>query len=176
MNLMTKEQALALCDQVAETGKVLDEQIQNAATVACGYSVVHGDDSIAARLVAVFPAGSRKASVVAFMEANGNLIWNKETKAMEFFKNTELTPILNDLPALLLRCSAEPWHKYGPKSEPVSQYDVQEMVAALLKKLNKASKREGVTIEGLQYMPILREIVKGGEITLTETTQVPATE
>lgn len=161
--LMTKEQALELCATIVKNGQVLDDQIQSALTTACGYSLLHGDVTIGAKLIAVFPAGSKKSAAVEFLCQNGNFEQD-EDKAMVFKVNGELTPIKSDVAAILERCNAVAWHKYAKKAPPKTEYDVCEDIAALLKKYNKASKKDGVTFVGLEYMPILREIAKGADI------------
>lgn len=146
-SIMSKDEAFKLCDTIAKQGVIQDNRIQRAAVTAIGYSVIHGDCTIAQRMIEVFPAGSRLTSLVAFFEALGNLQWDKDQKTVVHIKDEDrMEPTEKDVAALLTLCNEVQWHVYGPKSVPKSEYDSIDLMKKLVISLQKKAKKDGVTV------------------------------
>lgn len=159
-SIMSKDEAFKLCDTIAKQGLIQDSRIQRAAVTAIGYSVIHGDCTIAQRMIEVFPAGARLTSLVAFFEALGNLQWDKAQKTVVHIKDEDrLEPTEKDVAALLVLCNEVQWHVYGPRPEPKSEYDSIELMKKLVVSLQKKAKKSGITVTHQEKLDAMMQLL-----------------
>ena len=157
---MSKDEALKTCDIIGNQGVTQDNRIQRAAVTAVGYSILHGDITIAQRLVEVFPKGSKLVSLVAFMEEHGNLAWDKEAKTVVHIKDADReVETTKDIATLLEEMAAMQWHEYGPKSTPKSKYDIAEDLKKYLKRMQKKANDSTVEVEHAELLEKLAAIL-----------------
>lgn len=142
---MTMAQFEVLIGQVKRLGKLTDNAIQRAAIFAVACSRVKGEEGSfecsdsnatpARTLLAAMPNGSRKVSVVAFLEFYGNLAYMKREKTFQFFDVEEMTGKALDP----IKPENMPmWYQFGPKDDPTSAWDVEEQLSKLVKRMKKA--------------------------------------
>lgn len=82
--MLTKSETLKLIKSIGVRGRRLDGDIQTAAVASVFYSLCYGDVTIGASLLEHFPAGSRKAAIVAFLEHFGQ--FKAEAKTVVYQK------------------------------------------------------------------------------------------
>lgn len=158
--LMTKDEAFKTCDTIAKQGALQDNRIQRAAVTAVGYSIFHGDITIAQRLIEVFPKGNKLVSLVAFMEEHGNLAWDKSAGTVRHIKDADReVDTTKDIEVLLTECANMQWHEYGPKSTPKSKYDIAEDLAKYLKRMQKKVADSTVEVEHAELLEKLAAIL-----------------
>ena len=134
---------------ISRSGKKLDASIQDVAVNALGHNIVHGNIEVANKLFKAMPQGSRKASLIAFFETHGHLVYCQADKAFGYYANPKVESF--DQVALM----ATPWHD-AKKEVLLSGYDVDVSFARFLKAVENAIK-EGVEVKGLAKFQALKE-------------------
>jgi hypothetical protein len=138
---------------IASRGKNLDRDIHIAGVSALAHAATmqnggHGDPSLLDKLVAALPNGSRKAVLVEWILAfgqvrklvQGDAADNERIKAGGFFaldKGRKLD---------LEGAQDKPWHEMRRQQDPRTAFDVQAAVASLVSRINGAAAK-GMTIE-----------------------------
>lgn len=113
--------------------------LQKVAISAIGYSIEHGDITIAQRTLEVMGDGMRKQTMVRYFEVHGNLAWNKEAKTVEYVENAEAMAFKgkpDDLYALLVTL---PWTD-AVKEQIDSILDVAKAAERLIAQIQKRAK------------------------------------
>ena len=136
---------------IKSSGARLDKAIQSAAVQAIGYSVVHRDVRPANDLYNAMPNGSRRASLVAFLEKHGNFCYMTTEKSFQFFENNNAQ--FDDVAEKELLST--PWHE-AKKEVIVSEYDVDKSFQRFLKQVEKAI-ADGVEVKGIEKFKALKE-------------------
>lgn len=127
-------------------GAKLDESIHIAACSVLAHVAQHRDTTIADKLVNAMPKGGRKLALVEFMLAYGTMCKldpskDKDAiKAGRLFKNDDARTLnIND-------AMAKSWTEFKKESHPITAFDAQSAVKALLDRLNNANAK-GMPIE-----------------------------
>lgn len=129
---MDKASAFKLADSILRRGKVLDSDIQRAAVSAICYSIIHRDSTIGEKLVDCFPAGSRKASLVAYFEQRGNFEFDTKSKSLKFRDND----CCDDMGVLIPALAENPWYE-ARKEVITSIFAPEDYLETVAKKLEK---------------------------------------
>lgn len=156
--MLSKDEAFELSRSIAKRGVSLNRDIQKIAATAIGYANVHGDVTVAQNIVDNIRdnKGLRLNSFVRYLENYGQLAWDKETKNFVYRKRDD---VLRDPMELFLTLAEHPWYEAIKSEQPQSIYDVQEMVKALITKVEKLAKSERNTIEHLDLLDTLKLVV-----------------
>jgi hypothetical protein len=158
VKLQTQAAALKNCALMGTRGAAQDKLVQSVANTCVGYSVLHGDITIAQKAVELFPKGAKLASFVAFLEFHGNLKWDKDAGTVVHIKDADRgEATTKDLATLMGECDAKQWHEYGPKSTPKSQFDILDEVEALIKRMQSKVKKEEVEVAHVEALQGLVE-------------------
>lgn len=131
MNLMQSGALTKLIGLIGKRGTQVSNMIQVAAIQAIGYSIVHGDIGFGQRLYDAMPAGTRKDSLMAYLELNGHFAVEGKGKAAKIvFKNRERT---FDPDALKLKH----WNDAKRESVHKSVFDVSEEFDKFFRRMKK---------------------------------------
>lgn len=158
LTILSKDDAIKLCGSVAKAGTKLAQDIQSLALTAVAYANIHGDVTIATRLIGSLNAGTRKQAVVNICEAFGCLQYDSKGKE---FSHVRRDDVERD-PAALVVLFSKPenfWTTYTPEPEVLSQYDVKAGIESLIKRLAKMEKA-GTTLENRELYARLTEMVE----------------
>lgn len=137
--ILNKDQAFKLADSIAKTAAKTAAQIQTLCLTGIGYANVHGDVTVATRLLTVVgkATGLRRQAMVNIMEAFGCLKWDKD-----HFEHVKRDDVIRD-PAQLVVEMSKPenfWTEFTPEPEVVSSVDALELVQRLVKRIAKLQK------------------------------------
>ena len=159
--ILSKDDAIKLCDSISRAGTKLANDIQSLVLTAVGYANVHGDVTIATRLIGSLNAGTRKQAVVNVCEAFGCLAYDSKAKQFNHVKRDDVE---RD-PAALVVLFSKPenfWTTYTPEPEVLSNYDVKAAVESLIKRLARMEK-SGTQLEHREMFATLTEMVEAAE-------------
>ena len=126
---------------IGNRGAKLDESIQLAGLSVLAHAAEHGDTTLADRLVAALPKGSRKLALVEWMLAFGKMrkLDNKvpeeatRIKAGGIFKHDGSRTLDMD------GAEAKPWHEFKPEAAISTTFDAQKAVLAVLARIKGAA-------------------------------------
>ena len=145
---------------VGKSGARLAAAIQTAAMQVLAHAVKHGDITLAQSLVNSVPKHS-KAALVAWLEVYGPFAWDKDTKALKFFKaNKQLKDagikvtegdVTEEYMAALPK-----WESTKKPTEPRSQYDVSEEADRFLTRMRKLVADGNVEV---QHKELLKDLM-----------------
>lgn len=149
MALMQSAELVKKIGAIGKASAKLVKDIQLAAVNAVGYSIVHGDVTIAQRLYDAVGTGVRRQSLVAFFEKYGQLCWSSNEKKFVFYK---VEGIEFDEDALM----ATPWND-AKKEIIVSEIDAADMVSKLIKRIEsniekRVSVKNSALLDDLKIM------------------------
>lgn len=135
--IMALMQSADLIKKIGSIGKAtakLTKDIQVAAVNAVGYSIIHGDVTIAQRLYDAVGTTVRRQSLVSFFEKYGQLCYSTVEKKFVFFK-------VEDIKFDEAKLMATPWQD-AKKEVIVSELDASDMVAKLIKRLESGIEKQ----------------------------------
>ena len=137
--------ALKICAGIKKSADKLHKAIQMAAASAIYHSNFHKNADVGIRLVEAImdTKGVRKNAVVAYLELHGNFQWDKDAKAIKYHRNLEAE--CKDEEKLALTLAQNPWDQAKPEAAITSEYDLDEDVDRIIKRIKKAVK-EGKAI------------------------------
>jgi hypothetical protein len=163
MALMQSAELIKKIGAIEKASAKLVKDIQLAAVNAVGYSILHGDVTIAQRLYDAVGNGVRRQSLMTFFEKYGQLYWSSVEKKIKFYK---VDGIEFDEKLLM----ATPWND-AKKEVIVSEIDAADMVAKLIKRLeNSIEKRVTVKHSALlddlkiMYSQYLQDEAEASEV------------
>ena len=134
--------------RLKSTGKTLDALIQTIAVNSIGHSVLHGNSEVANSLLKAMPNGSRKASLVTYIEAHSHCVYSTADKTFHHFPNPLVTGFDHEVMQALKWFDAK-------KEAIVSSYDVDISFQRFLKVIDNAIAK-GLKVEGLEKLKVLR--------------------
>ena len=121
-------------------GGKLDHDIHVAGVSVLAHAAAHGDSTLADKLVQAMPKGARKLALVEWMLAYGQVslldkVADREAvQAGRVFK-IDRTKRYDEAGAI-----AESWTEFKPERDPLTAFDAQAAVSAVLGRLTKAQK------------------------------------
>lgn len=159
--ILSQEQAVELADSIKRRGKALERDIQSLCVTAIAYANMHGDITIANRVMPSLPTGQRRQACVNLLEAFGKLRYNAKTKEFEYRQRDD---VMTDAVVLIeeLSKSENFWTVYTPEPTIVSSVDALVAVQRLVKSLTAAAKK-GTTIENREILEKLVAMVEPQE-------------
>lgn len=150
---------------IAARGKLLDSSIHVAGVSVLAHATAHGDTTLCDALVNAMPKGGRKLALVEWMLAYGQIAkldpkTDKDAVAAGRLFKMDKARKYDEASAI-----ATPWTEFKKEAEPLTAFDAQAGVVALIARLTAAGAK-GVTIEHkAEALASARELVKalGGE-------------
>lgn len=134
--MLDKPAAMKLADSLGRRIATATLDLQKVAISAIGYANIHGDITIAQRVLEVMGTSMRRQTMVRYFEIHGKLAWDKESKTVVFAENVEA---LDDPAQLYETLSVLPWYE-AVQEQIESILDVTAIAAKLLKRIAKAAK------------------------------------
>lgn len=138
MALMQSADLIKKIGSIGRATAKLTKDIQLAAVNAVGYSIVHGDVTIAQRLFDAVGTTVRRQSLVSFFEKYGQLCYSTVEKKFVFFKVEGIE--FNEA-----KLMATPWQD-AKKEALVSELDASDLVAKLIKRIESSIEKK-VTVK-----------------------------
>jgi hypothetical protein len=134
--LMQAKAFNAFCAEIGQATGSLRANVQSAAVIAVGYSLLHRDTGAANRLIDSISAHKtiRKDSLVAFLEKFGAVKWDNADKTLHFRERTDGVEFSDEYVELM---NANPWSDAKREAAPVSIYDVEAAFGKFLKSVHK---------------------------------------
>ena len=127
-------------DTIAEKGQKLDNFIQYTALSVLNHVDLHGDVTVANKLFASMPKGSRKTALADFLVKYGKM-------AVETDRNkAKVNPFAYDK-SNIEAARAKPWYEHKKEPEPIDSLDVHAMIAMLVKRIER-DEAKGGKVEG----------------------------
>lgn len=152
MALQSINEVSKIIQGIKKSGAKLDKAIQTASVQAIGYSIIHRDIRMANELYNALPNGSRRASLVAYLEKHGNFVYMTTEKQFQFFENPDVDGFDDVIEKELL---STPWHE-AKKEVVKSSYDVDASFARFLKQVQKAIE-DGLEVKSIEKFNALKE-------------------
>lgn len=149
MALMQSADLIKKIGSIGRATAKLTKDIQLAAVNAVGYSIVHGDVTIAQRLFDAVGTTVRRQSLVSFFEKYGQLCYSTVEKKFVFFKVEGIE--FNEA-----KLMATPWQD-AKKEALVSELDASDLVAKLIKRIEsniekKVTVKHSALLDDLKIM------------------------
>lgn len=130
-------------DTIADKGAKLDDFIQYTALSVLNHVDLHGDVTVANKLFASMPKGSRKTALADFLVKYGKM-------SVETDRNkAKVNPFAYDKSKAtnIEAARAKPWYEHKKEPEPIDSLDVHAMIAMLVKRIER-DEAKGGKIEG----------------------------
>lgn len=145
---------------IATRGKKLDADIQQAGMSILAHVDEHGDTTLADKLLAAMPKGSRKLALVEWMLAFGKVqVLNKKNpKHAARIKLGQVMMYAKDKTTDLDAAMEKAWYEFKPERAVVDAFDAQAAVKALLARVTGAAgkgievKNRAMAIEELKAL------------------------
>lgn len=130
-------------DTIAEKGQKLDDFIQYTALSVLNHVQLHGDVTVANKLFASMPKGSRKTALADFLVKYGKMVVETDrnkAKGNPFaYDKSKATNIE--------AARAKPWYEHKKEPDPIDSLDVHAMITMLVKRIERDESKGG-KIEG----------------------------
>lgn len=112
-------------------GKKYEQELHQCAVSCLNHAGLHGDITLAQKLLSAIPSGMRKNALRDWFIAMGKFTWNSETKTLDFDKQKA---------TLLEEAIVTPFWTFKPEAEYVP-FDLTKAINALLAKAKKAQEK-----------------------------------
>jgi hypothetical protein len=130
--LLTGSEAInAAINSIANRGKKLRADIHKAAVSCLAHIEAHGDVTVLSKLDAALPQGANVKRMRAWAEAHGKVVFDDETKAYKFRKNSSTK--IDDA------CAVHPFDFQKSDDGTEKAFD---LVAEIVKLAERATKKE----------------------------------
>jgi hypothetical protein len=153
--ILSKDDTLSLIKSVKGRAGRLDTDLQKVAVMCIVYANVHGDVTIAQAALESLGKGQRKPSFVAYLEQHGKMQFDGKTKTIVYRKRDD---VATDVGSVVEALADTHWVDAKKDPEIQSMYDVEAMVAALVKRIEKLAAVEGTTIKSIEKLDVLRAL------------------
>lgn len=112
-------------------GKKYEQELHQCAVSCLNHAGLHGDITLARKLLAAIPAGMRKNALRDWFIAMGKFTWNAETKTLDFDKQKA---------TLLEEAIVTPFWTFKPETDYVP-FDLTKALNVLLARAKKAQEK-----------------------------------
>lgn len=138
-------------DSIAKRGKLLDADIHRAGVSCLNHIQEHGDVTLLNKLVVSLPQGARKAAFVEWALAFGKVVVLDRGNAADEHKIAagDVFKYSKEKSTNIEEAILKPWYNFRPEKDVLDLFDVNALVAKMLKQYNKAVKA-GIKIEGAE--------------------------
>lgn len=152
--LIKTAQFNALCAEIGKATGTLRAQVQTAAVVAVGYSMMHRDTGAANRLIDSIAHHKtiRRDSLIAFLEKFGALRWDNASKTLAFRERTDEAVFDDEYVALM---SENQWTEAKKEPEPKSMYDIEDAAAKFIKTMHKYADDSAIKVRNRGLLTVL---------------------
>lgn len=136
---------------IALRGKRLDHDIHVTGTSCIQHIELHGDVTLLNRLVLALPKGARKTAFVEWALAFGKVqVLDKgNAKDADAIARGDIFKFDKTKTTKLEDAIAKAWYEFKPEGDILDHFDVNAVVAQLMRKYSKAQK-DGLKIEGIE--------------------------
>jgi hypothetical protein len=153
---MSERKAADIIADIAKWGKrgeTWTKDGQKLGMEVLGHVEAHGDVTVANKLVAAMPKGTKRAAMIEWCVAFGKLDLHpkQDTKNGVFFAHSK------DKTTDLVGAAKTPWTEFQPDPEIITVFDAQAAAIAAIDKLVKASK--GKDIQTVHHTEVLDRLV-----------------
>lgn len=136
--MLEKDKIVKLIGSIGTRSANLKKDIQEAAVSVVGHALLHGDVTLASRLVEACGSGARRDSLVKWLEIHGPFAYDKKKKTFSHMKRPEL----KWSETYEQRLELLPWDE-AKKETIASVYDQLEQINKLMAVMQaKAKKHE----------------------------------
>lgn len=152
MKLMQQKELGQLIAKIGRNRGQFDKLVQQAAVQAIGFTIVDRNISPCADLVLAV-GDHLEATLIAFLEKFGNVMWSKAEKKLVFVDRATLpegSPFhakLEWTEEYAATIADTPWTAAKPKPQPKSQYDMEQEVSKFLDRMLKVATKDGVEVK-----------------------------
>ena len=166
---------------IAPRGKKLDADIQTAGLSVLAHADEHGDTTLADKLLAAMPKGSRKLALVEWMLAFGKVqvLDKNNPKHAARIKLGQVMMYAKDKSTDLDAAMEKAWYEFKPEPAVVDAFDVQAAVKAIMARMGKAV-ASGVTVtnkaSALEELKALQAALMAEPVTVADDTDADADE
>lgn len=151
--MRTQKQILTSIQHIAITGKCMDESVQSVGLEVLQHVEMHGEVSLANKLLKALPKGARAKALADWFERFGKIAVNTDkTTAKQFPLIYHKAGATN-----LEGAAAKPWHQCKKDKPLAEEFDFAAKLASLLRQAAEAEKK-GMPIKGADQLAALRGV------------------
>lgn len=149
--MRTKKQILAAIQNVAITGKGLDDSVQSIGLDILQHVDAYGEVSLAIKLLRALPKGARAKALADWFQKYGKIAVNTDKDTAKQFPLVFNREGKTDLEG----AAAKPWYKCRPDRPLAVEFDFAKQLSALLQRAAEAEAK-GLAIKGADILDKLR--------------------
>lgn len=141
--MRTQKQILAAIQNITITGKCLDQSVQSVGLDVLQHVEMHGEVSLANKLLKALPKGARAKALADWLQLHGKIIVNTDKATAKQF------PLVyhKQGTTLLEAAAAKPWYECKKDKPLADEFDFAGKLAALIKHA-QAAQAKGMTVKG----------------------------
>lgn len=141
--MRTQKQILAAIQNITITGKCLDQSVQSVGLDVLQHVELHGEVSLANKLLKALPKGARAKALADWLQLHGKIIVNTDKATAKQF------PLVYHKQGvtLLEAAAAKPWYECKKDKPLAEEFDFAGKLAALIKHA-QAAQAKGMTVKG----------------------------
>lgn len=143
----THKQILAAIQHVAITGKGLDDSVQSIGLDILQHVELHGEVSLACKLLKALPKGARAKALADWFQRFGKIAVNTDKATAKQFPLVYCKEGRTDLEG----AAAKPWYTCRPDRPLSEEFDFAGKMQALLRQA-QAAREAGKTVKGADIL------------------------
>lgn len=153
--MRTQKQVLAAIQNIAITGKGLDQAIQSVALDVIQHVEANGEVSLAIKLLKALPKGARANALADWFQQFSKVMVNTDKATAKQFPLVFNKAGKTDVEG----ATAKQWFECKPPKALADEFDFAGQLMALLKRADKAQ-ADGLPIKGVDALKKAREMLK----------------
>ena len=145
--MRTQKQILAAIQNISITGKCLDQSVQSVGLDVLQHVELHGEVSLANKLLKALPKGARAKALADWLQLHGKIIVNTDKATAKQF------PLVyhKQGTTLLEAAAAKPWYECKKDKPLAVEFDFAGQLMSLLKRANEAASK-GLEVKGADVL------------------------
>lgn len=145
--MRTQKQVLAAIQNIAITGKGLDDAVQSVGLDVLQHVELNGEVSLANKLLKALPKGARTKALADWFQLHGKVVVNTDRKTAKEF------PLVFHKQGVtrLAEAAAKPWYKCKQDKPLAVEFDFGAQLSALLKRAHEAASK-GLVVKGADVL------------------------
>lgn len=151
--MRTQKQVLAAIQNIAITGKGLDDAVQSVGLDVLQHVELNGEVSLANKLLKALPKGARAKALADWFQMHGKIIVNTDRATAKAF------PLVFHKQGVtrLAEAAAKPWYKCKQDKPLAVEFDFAGQLMSLLKRANEAASK-GLEVKGADVLTKLNAL------------------
>lgn len=150
---MTASALSTLIGRIGKTTVLRERMIQQAAVQCVIQSLLHSNVTPAMQLYEVAGKGSRRDSLVAYLEVWGQIAYLKSEGKLGFYRREALcNEVIDEAGAIkdeyLEKITTALWYNAKPEPKIKSVFDADKEISGVLERLSKQAGKPGVEVAG----------------------------